>query len=255
MAYRLLLVDSDEVHRASLGERLQDDGFAVATAVSVRTALAAANRGWPHLAMVDVRFADGTAEDLARRLLRRGEVPFVVVSTAVDGPTKVRALESFADDYVERPYLYAELLARIHRVLRRASLRAGDVDGVIELGGGWSVVSSCRELRRRDRVVSLTPTETRLLEFFWLNAERVLPTPLILQRVWFEAPAGENTLWEYVRRLRRKLGDDGGTHLPRIRNVRGIGYRYCRGEITSEGARGERTRDADGNLTSVDETR
>src|SRR5689334_16400959 len=124
MAYRLLLVDGDDVHRDSLGERLYDDGFSVASAGSVRTALDVAKREWPHLALVDVRFADGTAEQLARQLLRRGEVPFVVVSTLVEGWAKVRALETFADDYVERPYLYAELLARVHRVLRRTALRA-----------------------------------------------------------------------------------------------------------------------------------
>jgi DNA-binding response OmpR family regulator len=233
MTYRLLLVDSDDTHRDLLGERLQDDGFAVATAESVRTALAAATRGWPHLAMVELRFADGTAEDLARRLLRRGEIPFVVVSTTGDGETKVRAIERFADDYVERPYQYAELLARVHRVLRRSSLRVSDGEDEVELGGGWRLDPTRRELRWCDRVVSLTPTEARLLEFLSLNAERVLPTELILQRVWFELPAGENLLWEYVRRLRRKLRDDTRSW-PRITSVRGVGYRYLRGNSGSE---------------------
>jgi two-component system OmpR family response regulator len=233
MTYRLLLVDSDDAHRNTLGERLQNDGFAIATAESVRSALAAANRGWPHLAMVELRFADGTAEDLARRLLRQGEVPFLVVSTASDGETKARAIEHFADDYVERPYEYAELLARVHRVLRRSLLRLGEGGDGVELGGGWRLDQARRELRWCDRVVSLTPTEARLLEFFSLNAERVLPTELILQRVWFELPAGENLLWEYVRRLRRKLGDNAGSW-PRITSVRGVGYRYLRGITGSE---------------------
>jgi len=66
-----------------------------------------------------------------------------------------------------------------------------------------------------------------LLRLFLLNAGQVLPTDLILQRVWSEAPAGANTLWEYVRRLRIKLGDDA--RRPRfITSTRGIGYRFTR---------------------------
>jgi DNA-binding response OmpR family regulator len=227
MGYRLLLVDGDDAHRDALGERLYDDGFSVTGVGSVRAALDAASREWPHLALVDVSFVDGTAETLARQLLRRGEVPFVVVSALVDSCAKVRALETFAEDYLGRPYLYAELLARVHRVLRRTVLRGSDAGDRVDLGAGDKLDPLRREIHRPDAVVSLTPTEARLLEFFVLNADRVLPTNLILQRVWSEVPAGDNTLWEYVRRLRRKLGDGPGKPA-RITSVRGLGYRYWR---------------------------
>jgi DNA-binding response OmpR family regulator len=236
MVFRLLLVDGDDAHRDSLAERLYDDGFSVGSAGSLRIALDIAIREWPHLALVDVRFPDGTAEELARQLLRRGEVPFVVVSAIGDGWAKVRALETYADDYVERPYLYAELLARVHRVLRRTALYAGNDGGLVDLGGGDKLDPLRREIHRLDAVVSLTPTEARLLDFFVLNADRVLPTNLILQRVWSEVSAGENTLWEYVRRLRRKLGEGEGKPA-RITSVRGLGYRFWRaavGSITAE---------------------
>jgi DNA-binding response OmpR family regulator len=112
-------------------------------------------------------------------------------------------------------------------VLRRTALHASAAGDLVDLGGGDKLDPLRREIHRLDAVVSLTPTETRLLEFFVLNADRVLPTSLILQRVWSEASAGENTLWEYVRRLRRKLGDGEGKP-SRITTVRGLGYRFWR---------------------------
>ena len=175
--------------------------------------------------MVDARFPDGTAEELAARLSRRGELPFVVLSTVSDGPAKVRALERFADDYVARPYLYDELVARVRRVLRR-TLPHGEITGdLVDLGRDEQVDLLTREIHRKGSVTRLSPTESRLLGFFVRNAERVLPTELVLQRVWLEAPVESNTLWEYVRRLRRKLGDDESSPT-RIITVRGLGYQF-----------------------------
>jgi two-component system response regulator RegX3 len=235
MMYRLLLVDADDSHRNTLSDRLKDDGFAVSAAVGVRSALDAANRGWPHLALVDLRYADGNAEELATRLTRRGEVPFVVLSPLADGPTKIRALERFADDYVARPYLYDELVARVRRVLRRTLLQA-EYDGeLIDLGQDAQLDLLRREIHRPGSVTRLSPTESRLLEFFVRNAERVLPTDLVLQRVWLDGLADSHTLWEYVRRLRRKLGDRDPSP-GRITSIRGLGYQFCR--VTRRGGEG-----------------
>lgn len=224
---RLLIADGDDAHRHELAVRLRSDGFDVSTAARLCDALELISRSWPHLVVTELRLADGTAWQLARELERHGDVPFVVVTANGDQDARVRALNGFADDFLDRPYCYAELLARIRCVLRRALIVSRLGDERVPLGNGRWVDVSRREIYDGDRVVRLTPTETRLLGLFLLNAGQILPADLILQRVWGNAPAEANALWEYVRRLRLKLGDDARS--PRyLVSVRGIGYQFKR---------------------------
>ncbi|MGH2460988.1 MAG: winged helix-turn-helix domain-containing protein [Chloroflexota bacterium] len=223
----LLLVDGDDTHRHELAARLRRDGFAVAGAAGASDALELARRCWPHLVLADLAFADGSAARLAADLNRHGDVSFVVVSTNADSAVRVDALTCFADDFVLRPYCYDELVARVRRVLQRTLVAGRLGTEPIALGEDRRVDLRLREIRDGDRVIRLTPTEARLLGLFLVNAGQVLPTDLILQRVWPDAGASANTLWEYVRRLRAKLGDDG--RMPRyITSTRGIGYRFAR---------------------------
>lgn len=223
----LLLVDGDDLHREELASRFRRDGFVVSGAAGAGDALDMAGRSWPHLLVTELTLPDGPAARLVGELNRHGDVSVIVVSTNGDAAVRVDALTRFADDFMTRPYCYDELLARVRRVLRRTLVANRLGAEQIGLGGERRVDLSRREIRDGDRVTHLTPTEARLLGLFLLNAGQVLPTDLILQRVWSDAPAGANTLWEYVRRLRIKLGDDARTpHF--ITSTRGIGYRFAR---------------------------
>jgi len=225
MELRLLVVDADDAHRCGLSAQLRNDGFTVSGASSASEALELANRSWPHLVLADLSFPDGSAERLAIALNRTGDLPIVVL-TACDNPaTRIWALTRFAEDYVTRPYSYEELLARVRRVLRRSLIGIRVGDERINLGDGRWVDLSRREIGDGKRTQRLTPTESRLLALFLLNVGQVLPIDLILQRVWCDAPAGANTLWEYVRRLRIKLADDARNPYY-IVSSRGIGYQF-----------------------------
>ncbi|HLH71647.1 MAG TPA: response regulator transcription factor [Chloroflexota bacterium] len=223
METRLLILDSDANRRNELVRSLRDDGFAVVGVDSIATALEAAHQAWPHLVLADLRVVDGSAEQLASELNRLGDLSFIIVSAVADVAARVHALNRFADDYVIHPYCYDELLARVRRVLRRTLIGARLGDERIPLGDGRWADLSRRLIGNGDQVHHLTPTEARLLGLFLLNPGQTLPLSLILQRVWFDAPASTNTLWEYVRRLRAKLGDDArAPHY--IVSQRGIGY-------------------------------
>ena len=223
METRLLILDGDGGRRGELVRRLRDDGFVVVGVASLAAALDAVHRAWPHLVIADLRLADGSAEQLASALNRVGDVSFIVVSAVSDVATRVRALNRFADDYVTHPYCYDELLARIRRVLRRSLIGDRTTAERIPLGEGRWADLSRRLIGNGEQVHHLTPTEARLLGLFLLNPGQILPLSLILQRVWFDTPASANTLWEYVRRLRVKLGDDAqAPHY--IVCQRGIGY-------------------------------
>jgi DNA-binding response OmpR family regulator len=228
MGLHLLVVDADDVHRAQLRSRLADEGYSVATASGVTSAVDACLRRWPHLGIVDASFTDGSAEKLAMALAQHGDLPLIVVTSVGDSAAKAQAIDRFADDYITRPYGFAELHARVRRVLNRALLASSAPEELVDLGDGRMFDPRRRWVRIADDLRRLTPTEARLLEFFVRNPNRVLPVELILQRVWLDAPVGPNVLWEYVRRLRQRLGDD--SRKPRyLVSARGIGYQYYRG--------------------------
>ncbi|MGH3396395.1 MAG: winged helix-turn-helix domain-containing protein, partial [Streptosporangiaceae bacterium] len=140
---------------------------------------------------------------------------------------KVRGLRSGADDYVTKPFSNAELLARVQGLLRRG--RAGpEAPGAAEIyqDGLLSVGRSGADVSVGGRPVSLTPTEFRLLGVLVRHRGQVLSPEQLLDQVWQDpAGIGPDRVKFTVMRLRRKLGQHGGSGLP-IEAVRGFGYRY-----------------------------
>jgi DNA-binding response OmpR family regulator len=222
---QILIADDDPDLRCSLAAQLRGDGYAVATAGDGRTALQAAEQQLPHLAIVDLLVPAREGFALAESLRRLGNVAVILLSRLDDEEIRVRGLEEYAQDYVTKPFSYRELRARIRRVL--APIRSADEarGSPLTLEGGVEVDLARRRVLRPGRdPVRLTPTEARLLGLLAERRGEVLPRNLLLERGW---PAGGGTtqsLWEYVRRLRRKLGDDprAPAHLW---SERGLGYR------------------------------
>jgi DNA-binding response OmpR family regulator len=224
----LLLVDDDPDILESLSIHLRADGYRVLTASGGREALAILDKELPALAIVDLMMPAMDGFELSRRIKRRADIPLLILTAVDTEDAKVRAIEQYADDYVTKPFSYAELAARIGRSLKRAwpsgpppSREAVDDRLTIDLAAQAVYVDG--EERR------LTQTETRLLHFLYANAGRTLPNDLILDRVWPDAEGEMNYLWEYVRRLREKLGDDA-SHPRYIESERGLGYRFVRAE-------------------------
>jgi len=230
-AFRILITDDDPDLLFTLRTQLEADGFDVLSAASGEAALAAAEKALPHLAILDLLMPGMDGFEVGRRLKRLGDVPIIMLTALDDEDTIVKGLEGFADDYVTKPFSYRQLLARVRRVLERA-WPSGEPDApTVTLGSaddGLEVDFTRRQVLRNGQPVErLTPTEARLLQLLARNAGRVLPTSLILDRVWPEGGGSVQGLWEYVRRLRQKLGDD--PEAPRyLESERGIGYRLKR---------------------------
>lgn len=222
---QLLLVDDDRDLLLSLRLQLEADGFRVLAAENGRKALAIAGEALPHLAVVDLMMPGLDGFAVAKRLRQFADVP-VIMLTAIDDPArKVEGLTGYADDYVTKPFAYGELLARIRNLLGRAwpqgrpvdSTTVVDTDLTIDFARHLAIVSG--EERR------LSPTEARLLHLLVKNRGQILPNELLLDRLWPDGNGAMNSLWEYVRRLREKLGDT--SEEPRyVESERGIGYRF-----------------------------
>lgn len=222
----VLLVDDDPTILSVLARRLAREGFDVRTAASGAAALAALERGWPAILVVDLMMPGMDGFELSRRVKRIADLPIIVLSAVDASESKVRALEEYAEDYITKPFDPDELVARIQRVLRRTS--AGRPN--ISLGGGEVEIDLAKK-----RLVSasgdhaLTPVETRLLQLLIASLDRVVTTDAILERVWADSDGADPSyVWVTVRRLRRKLELDPD-HPRYLLTERGVGYRLSSG--------------------------
>jgi DNA-binding response OmpR family regulator len=162
--------------------------------------------------------------DLCRRIKQIADLPIIILSAVDESEAKISALELYAEDYVTKPFDPDELVARIQRVLRRASVGSPQLtfdDGAVQ------VDLASRRITTASGSLQLTPTESRLLQVLAASLDRVVPTEELLSRVWSDADGADPAyLWVTVRRLRRKLEPD--PDMPRyLLTERGIGYRLA----------------------------
>ena len=220
---RVLVVDDEASIRDFIQVGLGREGFEVRTAPDGRAALTAVDQFGPDLVIVDVMMPrmDGLA--LTRELAGDTRRGLIILSARDETRDRIVGLELGADDYLVKPFEFAELLARIRSVLRRRQpdhaevLRTGEL--VLDRG--------LRTATLRGRSVDLSPREFDLLYYLASHPGRVLERDRLLNAVWGVSFYGdENNLEVYVRYLRRKLGDDDRRL---IQTVRGVGYRLAAG--------------------------
>jgi DNA-binding response OmpR family regulator len=222
----ILLVDDDRTLLAVLVRRVSRAGYDVRTASSGPAALKQLEGWWPALLVVDLMMPGMDGFELCRRVKQLADLPIIVLSAVDDSEAKVSALELYAEDYVTKPFDPDELVARIQRVLRRASVGSPQIS--LD-GGDVEVDLSSRRLTTPSGTQQLTPTEARLLQVLAAAVDRVVPTDELLSRVWTDAGGADPSyLWVTVRRLRRKL--EANPDEPRfLLTERGIGYRLISG--------------------------
>jgi len=217
---KILVVDDEPSIVDAVGTALRYEGFEIEEAATGRDALASAVRSEPDLIVLDWMLPDIEGVEVGRRLRERGFESAILFLTAKDAvEDKVDALRAGGDDYMTKPFSLAELVARVHAILRRTTsdtpsdvLRYGDI--VLDEGR--------HEVSRAGTRIELTATEFSLLRYFMLNPRRVLSKGQILQNVWrYDFGGNANVVETYVHYLRRKLHTLGP---PVIKTVRQAGY-------------------------------
>lgn len=218
---RVLLVEDDTGIVAFVRQGLSEAGFAVDVAADGPEALSAAR-----VATYDAIVLDGMLPGLdgltvlaeLRRLGVRTPVLLLTARSTVDD--RVAGLEAGADDYLTKPFAFAELLARLRALLRRPPLQADNVLRVDDL----ELDPLRRIVRRGGASVDLSPREFALLAYLMRHAGQALTRTQIAEQIWSLDYAGDtNVVDVYIGYLRRKL--DRGPGGPRIQTVRGVGYR------------------------------
>ena len=222
----LVVEDRAEV-RELIARALTGSGYLVHTASDGESGLHAALDLTPDLVILDVGLPKQSGFDVARELRRRGFLAPVLMLTAYTSVAdRVAGLDAGADDYLAKPFDYRELLARVHALLRRAALRAGEA--VIHVGD-LAVDTIAREVTRGGRAISLTQREYALLEYLARNAGRAVTREQIAEHVWkAQLDPNTNIVDVYVNYLRKKV--DAGDATPLLHTVRGTGYVLRQGD-------------------------
>jgi two-component system response regulator MprA len=211
----VVLVDDEPgiVDFVELG--LGHEGLTVVSVGDAASGIAAVRRTRPQLVILDVGLPDGDGFELLRKIRSETDVPVIMLTARGDLDDRVRGLDLGADDYVAKPFHFAELLARVRAQLRRSG--ALHEDPILRLAD-LELDPGTHEVRRAGTTVNLTAREFELLALFLRNPRQVLSKDAILDRLWGYA-FDDNLVEVYVGNLRRKLGAP-----ILIQTLRGAGY-------------------------------
>jgi two-component system copper resistance phosphate regulon response regulator CusR len=218
---RILLVEDEEKVSRFVVRGLTEESFAVDSASDGLTGLELATTYNYDLIVLDLMLPELNGTELLRRIrLTDHRVPILMLTARDAVADKVEHLEAGADDYLTKPFAFAELMARIKALLRRGSVDRPNVLRVADL----EVDRLSQQVRRASRRVELTAKEYALLEYLMANAGRVLSRTMIIDHVWDQSFDGATNIVDvYVRHLRSKVDDGHDRRL--IRTVRGVGYK------------------------------
>ncbi|MDY7040343.1 MAG: response regulator transcription factor [Chloroflexota bacterium] len=226
MAKRKVLVVDDNPKIVDLVRLyLEKDGYRVFVAYDGLEALELARQKRPDLIVLDLLLPELDGLDVCRILQAESEVPIIMLTAKTTEEDKLVGLELGADDYITKPFSPRELVARVRAVLRRAHKES--LPGLEEIHFGDLVIDRrCHEVRVRDEIVNLTPTEFRLLEVLAGEPERAFTRLELLDRVFgYDFEGFERTVDVHVKNLRKKIETDP-KQPAYVKTVYGVGYKF-----------------------------
>ena len=218
---RILVVEDDPETAGQLVDSLTANGYQVDLAASGNDGLSRGRSDEYAVITIDRMLPDLDGIAVMQHLRQDGiATPILIISALGEIDDRVRGLRAGGDDYLVKPFAFAELLARVESLARRSStvvketvLRVGDLE--------MDLVS--RAVSRRGREIKLLPREFQLLEYLVRNEGRVVPRAMLLEHVWdLHFDPTTNIIDVYVGRVRRKVDDQQA--YPLIHTVRGVGY-------------------------------
>ena len=222
---RVLVVDDERPIRRFLRASLSGHGFVVAEAATGSEALERSVTSHPEVVILDLGLPDMDGIEVIKRIRARARMPIIVLSVREDVADKVEALDAGADDYLTKPFVVAELLARINAVIRR--LVPADREEIVR-AGAISMDVARHEVAIRGRRLDLTPTEFDVLRLLMLSGGKVVTHGWILKEIWNkteELDGALHLLRVTISNLRGKIEPDPDRPTYLLTEP-GIGYRF-----------------------------
>jgi len=216
----VLVVEDDKKVAGFLRKGLREEGYTVDVAHDGEDGLALAMVNQYDLIILDIMLPERDGMQVLKELrTRRTSTPILMLTARDSVEDKVQGLNWGADDYLTKPFAFAELLARIRAILRR-----GKSERPVQLtAADLTLDPVTHRVRRSGREIELTSKEYALLEYFLRNKGQVLTRSLISEHVWgYQFDTGTNIVSVYVNYLRNKIDSDFDKKL--IHTVRGVGY-------------------------------
>jgi len=218
---KVLLIEDDQETSAYVARGLREQGHVVDLAATGRDGLFLATEGGHDVLIVDRMLPGLDGIGLVQALRGAGVKAPVLFLTALGGVgDRVRGLDAGGDDYLVKPFAFAELLARVNALARRPPL--SDTPTVLQ-AGDLEMDLLGRTVTRGGKTIDLQPREFQLLAFLMRNLDRVVTRTMLLEAVWdFHFDPKTNIVESHISRLRSKLSQYGGAEL--IHTLRGSGY-------------------------------
>jgi len=223
MGHKLLIIEDDEATASYIAKGMTEEGFTVDRADNGRDGLFLASDGSYDAIVLDRMLPGMDGMALLSALRAAGiETPVIILSALGSIDDRVGGLTAGSDDYLVKPFAFAELLARVRLLVRRSA--AGAAIETSLTCGDLEMDLLSRKVRRGDQIIDLQPREFRLLEYLMRHADQVVTRTMLLEGVWdYHFDPGTNVIDVHVSRLRKKLEIDGEP--PLLQTVRGAGYR------------------------------
>ena len=218
---RILVAEDDPVIADFVAQGLREAGYAVDVAATGTDGLRLASGGGYDAAVIDVMLPGLDGLSLIEQLrAKKVQTPVLILSARHSVDDRVKGLQAGGDDYLTKPFAFAELLARLQALLRRAG---ATTEPTRLVAGDLSLDLLSRKVERAGKALELRPREFALLEYLLRHAGRVLSKTMILSHVWgYSFDPGTNVVDVLVSRLRDKIDEGFDTKL--IHTVRGAGY-------------------------------
>ncbi len=221
---RVLVVEDDSETAEQIVDCLRTGGYCADLTSDGDAGLSRGRAGDYAVMTIDRMLPGVEGVEIIRRLRSDGIfTPAIIISALGEIDDRVRGLRAGGDDYLVKPFAFAEMLARVDVLARRSPVLAKET---LLRVGDLEMDLLTRTVRRNGKLIELLPREFQLLEYFLRNAGRVVPRTMLLQHVWdIHFDPTTNIIDVYVGRLRRKV--DSNSAYPLIHTVRGVGFRLC----------------------------
>jgi two-component system KDP operon response regulator KdpE len=224
---KILVVDDDPFLLQLMEKSLTKHGYDVVVAPDGAKGLKLLDETKPHLVLLDIMMPHLNGWEFCKRIRKVSTIPVIMLTALGSQADIVRGLQAGADDYLVKPFLQDELLARVSAVLRRANMPPPSSTAPLRFGDGELVIDPVdRRAIVYGKDADLSPTEFELLLFMAQRPGQILDTEFIFENVWpYDTDTNtENIKW-YVWRLRKKIEKDP-SNPKHIITERGVGYRF-----------------------------